>query len=454
LYQTSVYPAVHNGAIGLALREGAAAANLPESQFGLASIKHRWNVSGTYMQVIPRVVSTDADGQSNPREFLFDAFTNHTTNPDAAKIGKLYSLLFLKGYQWPFDSRKLQDGSSLIDSLVFTETSQRNRRVFLDYRQNPIGLDEAVLSEEAKTSLAKSGVANVAATTPIERLETMNPAAIQMYLEHGIDLRREMLEIALCAQHNNGGLAGTHWWESVNISHLFPVGEVNGSHGVARPGGSALNAGQVGAFRAAEFIRHRYAETTLDYDAALQAAQERLSKLQTWCETAKKSETHWRKSREHLQQWMSLSGGAMRKLETIHSGLQFLTNQFKQLNECGVSYDGEHDKHEALRNLHLTFAAITYLHAICFAIESGVGSRGSSAVFSQDEQSAREHATSAREHQQHEPENTTFRDKVLMTQYDISTQQISHLWHPCRPIPESDLWFETVWARFREGEIY
>ena len=50
------------GAIGLALDAGAIAQNLPESQHGLASIRHRWNVSGTYMQVVPRVISTTPDG--------------------------------------------------------------------------------------------------------------------------------------------------------------------------------------------------------------------------------------------------------------------------------------------------------------------------------------------------------------------------------------------------------
>ena len=36
---------------------GLAAHNLTESQFGLASTKFRWNVSGTYMQVVPRIFS-------------------------------------------------------------------------------------------------------------------------------------------------------------------------------------------------------------------------------------------------------------------------------------------------------------------------------------------------------------------------------------------------------------
>ena len=62
LYKTSVYPKVHTGAIGLALMAGAAAQNLPESQYGMASTKFRWNVSGTYMQVVPRFISTADDG--------------------------------------------------------------------------------------------------------------------------------------------------------------------------------------------------------------------------------------------------------------------------------------------------------------------------------------------------------------------------------------------------------
>jgi hypothetical protein len=32
------------------------------------------------------------------------------------------SMVFLKGYQWPFDSRKVIGGSSLVDILVYIET--------------------------------------------------------------------------------------------------------------------------------------------------------------------------------------------------------------------------------------------------------------------------------------------------------------------------------------------
>ena len=66
-YARSVYPAVHTGAIGLAIEAGAKTRNLPEFQYGMASTKFRWNVSGSYMQVLPRIVSRAADGVSDER---------------------------------------------------------------------------------------------------------------------------------------------------------------------------------------------------------------------------------------------------------------------------------------------------------------------------------------------------------------------------------------------------
>jgi succinate dehydrogenase/fumarate reductase flavoprotein subunit len=219
---------------GLAFAAGAVAQNLTESQYGLASLKFRWNLSGAYQQVIPRYFSTAAGG-GDEREFLNEYF------PD---MGRLATAIFLKGYQWPFDPARVRDyGSSLIDVLVYQETVLKGRRVFLDFRRNPGGsgkLEEfafSLLGEEAHTYLEKSGAL---LKTPLERLAKMNPPAIEVYRSHGIDLAGEPLEIGLCAQHNNGGFRGNIWWESA-IRHLFPVGEVNGTHGIRRPGGSALN---------------------------------------------------------------------------------------------------------------------------------------------------------------------------------------------------------------------
>lgn len=175
IYKSSVYPESQLGSHGLAFEIGAIGNNLTESQFGLASITFRWNVSGSYQQVIPRYVSTDKNGRDE-QEFLNFYF------PD---MGKLATAIFLKGYQWPFDPRNIANyGSSLIDVLVYQETVKKGRRVFLDYMQNPSGcgliedFSFKLLDGEASFYLKKSGAL---LDTPIERLKKMNQPAIDLY---------------------------------------------------------------------------------------------------------------------------------------------------------------------------------------------------------------------------------------------------------------------------------
>ena len=237
IYERTVYPESQHGATGLAIEAGAFLSNMDEWQYGIASIGFRWNLSGTYQQVLPRYISIDSDGTE--REFLYEALGTESL-----------SLIFLKGYQWPFDTRKA-DGSSSIDLLVAEET-KKGRRVYLDFTQNPKGLEDgfSALSEEAYSYLEKS---DALFGTPIERLKLMNEGAILLYKSHGIDLYSEMLEISVCAQHCNGGVAVDENWQS-DVRGLYSAGEAAGTFGVYRPGGSALNSTQVGSLRAAEHI--------------------------------------------------------------------------------------------------------------------------------------------------------------------------------------------------------
>ncbi len=235
IYEKSVYPECHTGSTGLAIDVGAKMQNLALWQYGLASTKPRWNVSGTYMQVLPRFVSIDRDGTEH--DFLWDYFKD--------KYDGL-SLVFLKGYQWPYCEK---NRSSEIDMLVLNEC-KKGRRVYLDFTKNPFDIDYSRLSDEALDYLKK---ADATFGTPIERLFKMNAPAIALYKDKGVDLYTEYLEIALCAQHNNGGIAVDMWWQT-SVKGLFAVGECAGTHGLTRPGGSALNAGQVGSLRAAQYI--------------------------------------------------------------------------------------------------------------------------------------------------------------------------------------------------------
>jgi len=436
LYRTSVYPAVHSGGIGVALLAGARAQSLPESQYGLASVAFRWNVSGTYMQVVPRFVSTAADGKSDPREFLGGYFS---------APGEMHSMVFLKGYQWPFDSRKIVGGSSLIDILVYIETVKKGRRVFLDYRENPAGFAFESLSQEALTYLTHSKALQ---ETPLARLRAMNPAAIELYREHGINLARQPLEIAVCAQHNNGGLAANHWWESANLRHLFPVGEVNGSHGVYRPGGSALNSGQVGGFRAAEYIARRYPDRTLDGGRFARVAKAAARDALRWsgkCRTGRS----WREEREDLQGRMTRAGAHIRSVAELDQAVADARTQWQRLESEGCLATGP-ELREAWNTRQLCFAHLVYLEAIRSAVRSGAGSRGSSMVL---------HPSGTRAHERLGPEwsfappNPDFRERVLETVADPGGT-VSSAWVPRRPLPKTDAWFETAWAAFQRGKIY
>ncbi|MFA7229940.1 MAG: FAD-binding protein [Victivallaceae bacterium] len=438
LYKTSVYPNVHTGAIGLALQAGVKAQSLPESQYGTASIKFRWNVSGTYMQVLPRMISTAADGISDECEFL---------RPYFATEGQMNTAIFLKGYQWPFDPRKVAGGSSIVDILVYIETALKGRRVFMDFRRNSSALKFDELEPEAFEYLKKS---NALFGLPIDRLSKMNPDAIKLYEDHGINLVAEPLEIAVCAQHNNGGLAGNHWWESLNVKHFFPVGEVNGSHGVYRPGGSALNSGQVAGFRVADYISGRYMDLTLNDDAFYQAAKTGLDNCAAWLEKCSSSKHNWQSERDEFQRRMTRAGSHIRSENELELALAEARAQYRRINEAGIAFSSAEDMVEAMRNLQLCFAQVVYLEALLAQVKSGVGSRGSAMVM--DKTGIAAHPMLGEEWR-FAPENETFRDKVLETIAD-KDGTVQHEWVQRRSLPECHAWFENAWADYREGRIF
>ena len=143
-----------------------------------------------------------------------------------------------------------REESSKIDIAVHNETKS-GRTVFLDYTKNPVGYDFKMLSEEAKEYLIKT---DSIADTPIERLRKLNSKAIDVFMHHGINLSKDRLKIAVCAQHNNGGVYTDSDYQT-DVSGLYVIGEAAGSFGLTRPGGSALNDTQVGGLVCTKHIR-------------------------------------------------------------------------------------------------------------------------------------------------------------------------------------------------------
>ncbi|MBN1573049.1 MAG: FAD-binding protein [Deltaproteobacteria bacterium] len=440
LYRESVYPKSQVGSTGIALKAGAAAQNLAESQFGIASTPFRWNLSGSYQQVIPRYFSVEGDG-GDEREFLNDYFPTP---------GQLFEAQFLKGYQWPFDVRRIDNfGSSNIDLAVYIEREARGRRVFLDYTKNPahgdVEFSVDTTPEVVREYLEKS---NALGKTPVERLKAMNPPALELFKENGIDLEREPVETAVCHQHVNGGLACSVWWES-NIENLFSVGECCGTHGVYRPGGSALNSGQVGSLRAAQMIAKRSSAEDLRGERGLM--EERLAgKL----ECLKRLLASDRKidpaaERGVIQERMSAVMGIVRNRAEIKSALEENKKMFERHKSAGVEDRG--DIPAFLKNEDLLLTERGFLESALELLKGLKGSRGSFLVGRLDELVDLYIESAGRGIEIDIDESNG--DTVVEFAYDENLNGRTRL-VKARKIPSQEGWFEEDWREFREGKIY
>lgn len=435
MYHDSVYPVSQLGGSGLAFEAGAAGKNLTEWQFGLASLHPRWNVSGTYMQVLPRFVSTDGDG-GDQREFLMDYFETEE---------EMLSMVFLKGYQWPFDVNKIFGGSSVIDLLVYQETILKGRKVYLDFTKNPGGgnIPFEKLSQEAYDYLKQAGALF---GTPIERLRQMNEPAISFYQDHKVDLYQEKLEIAICAQHNNGGISTDAYWET-RIQGLFAVGEACGSHGVTRPGGTALNAGQVGAVRAAEKIRLRKLH---EKKSVISNVTELLlrEEVREFVELPKKASGTialgglWKKAAKR----MSACGGMIRNRENLESALEETEAELEGYLKL-VKCPSEDQLPMFYRLRDMLISQKVYLFAMLDYAKSSAGSRGSALYTDKN----------GRRPDLKLPE--LYRCRLdqgmhggIIQEILLNGLQCSSEWRSVRPIPEIDYFFENQWKAYRDRE--
>jgi len=389
------------------------------------------------MQVLPTFLSTDPDG-NDEREFLNEAF------PDPSQ---LLSLIFLKGYQWPFDVSKIFGGSSMLDLLVYQETVLKGRRVFLDFMRNPCGkaIDFDRLSPETHDYLSKAGACF---GTPIERLAYMNQPAIDFYRDKGVDLAKEPLEIALCAQHNNGGLSTDEWWQT-EVRGLFAVGELCGSHGVTRPGGTALNAGQVGALRAAEAIcrqkRHASSENFTD-EAVRKALRAQAEAFVAMAEAAAGS-IPLEEIQVEATRRMSACGGMIRDPASLESALQETRNTVERysllverptVSQLPLFYQ--------LRDTLI--AQTVYLSAMLDYCRCGGGSRGSALYTDADGSLPADNFPELfRFRLDHAAHSEVVQEVRLKSTAPLT---IETNWRAVRPIPKVDYFFETQWRGYRQ----
>lgn len=412
IYRDSVFPVSHTGASSLLLEAGVRFANAAEWQYGIASTKFRWNLSGTYQQVLPRYISIDDAG--NEYEFLNEYYSDPI---------EAVNNIFLKGYQWPFDSKKAA-ASSRIDLLVYNEIAVKKRRVFIDFRRNATVIDEMgldKLSAEAYTYLKNSGALQA---LPIGRLLAMNPKAYDLYMDHNIDLAKEPLEIAVCAQHNNGGAEVDVNYQT-NIKGIFAAGEVACTLGIIRPGGTALNSSQVSGMRIADYLcTLKKSHAPVAPDAA------EAESLRSFIRASQAEESTVRAFRKQMQSTMTEHFAFRRDVDNMEKAIAEYWEHYRNLCKENT-WQRLTELPQLFKNRDMLITQLAYGESMLYSARTA-GSRGGALAMKNGSEL---------------PESIEYRGKKILTTFEGGNISITE--RPVRPLPvERSLWFETVWKEY------
>ena len=443
LYRDSVYPKQCFGALGMALEAGIEAVNLTESQFGIGTSRDGfpWNLSGTYVQAMPRIFSVDREGRE--RDFLNDYY--RTTQEVASNI-------FRKGYQWPFHSARMLDfGSSLVDLAIYRK-SRAGRRVLMDFNRNPApAADGVAFSLDRLDADVRAYLGNCGALlkSPIDRLRKMNPLSIELYRRYKKDITRDPLEFAVNNQHMNGGLAVNVWGET-NLVGCYAVGEAAGTHGVTRPGGAALVSGQVFGARAAEHIAAtgRRGEAVApplflieagvaDVVSALRADGPLSSPV----------------IEREVQARMSDSAGFICTAQGVRDALTEARALNARIKLHGVACGRAYEAARAVQWRHMAIASEAVLAALDHYLRAGGGSRGARAICDPNGELTPMTQNGPLTEFRFLPERACDRETRIFVRYD--GERFSCDERPVRRRARDDPpFFERDWPQFLTGSIY
>ena len=225
------------------------------------------------------------------------------------------------------------------------------------------------------------------------------------------------------------------------MPHLFACGEVAGSHGVYRPGGSALNAGQVGSMRCAQYIsKHQENQLVNDFD---KVAGEIVSKHIELTNSILSSEDNVSSLTDKYQRKMDEIAGPIRdasRFEELSSELSSAILSFNQV----VKVNKESKLWLAYRLRDALLAERLYVSAMELYVRAGGKSRGSAIYSSENGQAPEKMEDVFR----FELDNGDFNDQIF--ELTLKGTDVEGVSRPVRPLPEGGGFFENVWRDYRE----
>jgi succinate dehydrogenase/fumarate reductase flavoprotein subunit len=266
---------------------------------------------------------------------------------------------------------------------------------------------------------------------PINRLKRMNPKAIELYKSHNIDLEKEPLRIAVCAQHCNGGIRVDSNWQT-NIEGLYAIGEVAGTFGVNRPGGSALNSCQVGGLRVAKHISHKKSnKLPSDFERIANIEVEKLMQI---IYNSKSDDTTLIKVRDEYRSYMSKNFAFLRNLSDMKNARIKIEQKL-----ANFSQDNKWSKIKEIPNLFRNYDIIctqTVVASSMCDVAEKYGARGSSFVYAKGGFLERN------------PISENIQGRKLQTIAQKENGKLTLLDREINQIPNRNLWFESVWKQY------
>jgi aspartate oxidase len=278
----------------------------------------------------------------------------------------------------------------------------------------------------------------------------MNPLAIELYRRYKIDIAEKPLEFAVNNQHMNGGIMVDTWGRS-NLGGCYAVGEAAGTHGVTRPGGAALNAGQVFGTRAGEHIsasgrakRHPAGDIT---DIAEAGIADLLAGLR------KESPLTVKSIRFAVQARMSEKAGIICDQESVGRALVEARKLNAEIRADGIAYGRAAEAVRGVQWRHMALASEAVLSALDFFIRNGGGSRGARAICDAEGESLPLASAGPLQDYRFRKEREVHRKEQIVVRLDGDEIRLST--RANRTFDESARsFFERDWPAWLTGRIY
>jgi hypothetical protein len=215
-----------------------------------------------------------------------------------------------------------------------------------------------------------------------------------------------------------------------------------------------LNAGQVGSFRAAQFIARRYGGPPPGTAEFLRTAETRIVAIREQAERMLDDGTRLRplagKALDEIRARMSACGAHIRDPRTIENANAAAWRLHRRLHRS-LPVAGPEGLSGAFRVLDHALTQAVYLEAMREYLARGGRSRGSYLILDPNGEQpcptlGRDWAFSLAT-----PEDEVNR-RILEIRLDAAGRPEKH-WADIRPIPDADLWFENIWNDYRNNAV-